>query len=121
MVNVFYSLISPLSLVLCGGRSCFAVIASATRRQWNDEDKDCLGRIMEATCYYNFPICPPPAGQQSSSAASSSTDLVAGKRLCRDDCHLITEGECSAAYNLLLHGTQLAHGKKRYLCHFSRN
>ncbi|VDD81460.1 unnamed protein product [Mesocestoides corti] len=86
-------------------------IGAATNRQWSPEDTECLGRIMEAICYYYFPICPPPGevgriGDAATSKSSAASEVVARRRLCRDDCHLITEGECNETYNRLLHDTQ---------------
>ncbi|VDL64910.1 unnamed protein product [Hymenolepis diminuta] len=71
-------------------------------RKWHSDVKDCMGRIMEATCYYHFPICPPP----SEESASKSTEASPRRRLCREDCHVITDGECSNIYRLLLPDTQ---------------
>nr|CDS19319.1 tyrosine protein kinase transmembrane receptor [Echinococcus granulosus] len=79
------------------------LIASATLRKWHSDDKDCMGRIMEATCYYHFPICPPPV-EVSKKAVDS--EVAARRRLCRDECHLITKGECSEIYDRLLQDSQ---------------
>ncbi|VDM31607.1 unnamed protein product [Hydatigera taeniaeformis] len=62
-----------------------------------------MGRIMEATCYYHFPICPPPVEVNEKAVDS---DVIARRRLCRDDCYLITKGECSEIYGRLLQDTQ---------------
>nr|CDS26357.1 tyrosine protein kinase transmembrane receptor [Hymenolepis microstoma] len=78
------------------------LISSATMRKWHSNVKDCLGRIMEATCYYHFPICPPPSEER----ASKSTEASSRRRLCLEDCHVITDGECSSVYKLLLSDTQ---------------
>ncbi|KAM3187363.1 hypothetical protein ACTXT7_002472 [Hymenolepis weldensis] len=78
------------------------LISSATMRKWHSDVKDCMGRIMEATCYYHFPICPPPIEE----SASKSTEASPRRRLCREDCHMITDGECSNIYRLLLPDTQ---------------
>ncbi|EUB60383.1 Tyrosine-protein kinase transmembrane receptor ROR1 [Echinococcus granulosus] len=58
---------------------------------------------MEATCYYHFPICPPPV-EVSKKAVDS--EVAARRRLCRDECHLITKGECSEIYDRLLQDSQ---------------
>ncbi|VDK34537.1 unnamed protein product [Taenia asiatica] len=79
------------------------MIASATLRKWHSDDKDCMGRIMEATCYYHFPICPPPVEVNEKAVDS---EVAARRRLCRDDCYLITKGECSEIYDRLLQDTQ---------------
>lgn len=80
-----------------------SVIASATLLKWHSDDKDCMGRIMEATCYYHFPICPPPG---EVGVGAGLTETAARRRLCHEDCQFITEGECSEIYNRLLQDTQ---------------
>lgn len=59
---------------------------------------------MEAICYYNFPICPPPRNTEDSRPASAiaKSSVVVRKRLCREDCHLVTKGECSDAYKIIM-------------------
>ncbi|VDL98145.1 unnamed protein product, partial [Schistocephalus solidus] len=83
------------------------IIATATELNWDAGDEECLGRMMEATCYYSFPICLPPAEAAPAAAVamtSSGGVMVWPRRLCREDCHLVTRGECSKAYKLLVLG-----------------
>ncbi|CAL8102410.1 unnamed protein product [Calicophoron daubneyi] len=63
-------------------------------------NEDCVRRLMEAMCYYNFPVClpeiKPPAG--------SGVDQSAGIQphyLCREDCFSVMEDECSSTYKFL--------------------
>lgn len=84
---------------------CHLVIASATQRNWHSDDKVCMGRIMEATCYYHFPICPPPS-EVSDKSGGASAEVSAKRQLCGDDCYVITDGECSKVYKRLLLDTQ---------------
>ena len=66
---------------------------------------------MEATCYYHFPICPPPG---EVGLATDLTEAAARRRLCREDCQFITEGECSEIYNRLIQDTQ-SQGNRGFL------
>nr|VZI29425.1 unnamed protein product [Spirometra erinaceieuropaei] len=83
------------------------IIAAATELNWDAGDEECLGRMMEATCYYSFPICLPPSEATPATVVSmpgNSGVMVWPRRLCREDCHLVTRGECSKAYKLLVLG-----------------
>ncbi|VDP67890.1 unnamed protein product [Echinostoma caproni] len=65
--------------------------------------EDCLRNMMEAMCYYNFPVCL-PVGTSASNTDSRPVENEIEYRahyLCRQDCHMIKQNECSMTYKYL--------------------
>ncbi|TPP55975.1 Receptor protein-tyrosine kinase [Fasciola gigantica] len=65
--------------------------------------EDCLRNMMEAMCYYNFPVCLPVAttGVNTDNTAANPEVEYRAHYLCRQDCYMIKQNECSATYKYL--------------------
>lgn len=54
------------------------------------EDKECSQKIVEATCYYNFPLC------------STYNGVEVPQKLCREDCEILTRERCREQFNSIV-------------------
>ncbi|TNN07530.1 Tyrosine-protein kinase transmembrane receptor Ror [Schistosoma japonicum] len=73
--------------------------------------EDCLRRLMEAICYYNFPVClETKAVSYENDVVSSETQslndnsmryVVQIRHLCRQECENIMQNECGPTYDYL--------------------
>ncbi|CAH8640861.1 unnamed protein product [Heterobilharzia americana] len=73
--------------------------------------EDCLRRLMEAICYYNFPVCLEMkpvsfeneivSSETQSISDNSITHSYQTRHLCRQDCEIVTQNECGPTYDYL--------------------
>ncbi|VDO83844.1 unnamed protein product [Schistosoma margrebowiei] len=72
--------------------------------------EDCLRRLMEAICYYNFPVCletKPVSFENDVSSETQSLNensmryLYQTRHLCRQECENVMQNECGPTYDYL--------------------
>ncbi|CAH8875513.1 unnamed protein product [Trichobilharzia szidati] len=69
--------------------------------------EDCLRRLMEAICYYNFPVCleTKPISYENELVSRETQPINDNayqmRHLCRQDCELVMQNECGPTYDYL--------------------